>query len=120
MKYDVIFIPLNPYLPPYSVLDDCDEVPDPRWRAELHHDLARFDDWQFASWPLAAAWVYVYAFAGGEGIPEVRWIETPQPLRGRGYATLLTKGLFARWPELHFSEPREAEVERILAGLGEQ
>jgi hypothetical protein len=103
--YDVIFIPLDEYLPPYRegyIAWDLGMVSGIRFRAELHEDLSKEDDWQFASLPLAVAWIYVFRFkeedgTQREGVAEVRYLEVPRPLRRRGYATLLWEGLELRW-----------------------
>jgi hypothetical protein len=100
--YDVIFIPLDDYLPPYDGSHgyDDDEVAGSRWRAELHPDLSHAASWQFKSQALATAWVYVYQFRDSEGAAEVRWIEVPESQRRRGFATLLLAGMEARWPNV--------------------
>jgi hypothetical protein len=126
--YDVIFLPLDPYLPGQAIDDDeAPGAPGRRWRAELHEDMSRLK-WQFGNWPLACAWVYIPAHLlydpdrGGElvtvdGRAQVRWIEVPEPLRRRGYATLLIAGLLDRWPDLWFREPYSDEMQGLLKTL---
>jgi hypothetical protein len=124
--YDVIFIPLDAYLPECRDSTDEDELFALRWRAELHADLSKCDTWVFCRWPLAAAWIYIPAlipYFGDaefvEGRAHVRWIEVPEALRRRGYATLLADGLRTRWPDVWFSDPCSEEGEGFLRSIRE-
>src|SRR5262249_17701081 len=117
--YEAWFVPLDAYLDVYpsGLIDRIDqEIPGARWRVELHHDDC--NDWQFADWPNAMAWVYIYRFRYGDevedGAAELRFIEVPEHLRRQGYGTLLWAAILKRWPEINLSEPIEPEMQALV------
>jgi hypothetical protein len=121
-RHAVYFVPLDPYLPAYDLAHggDLDEVDGERWRVELHPRVGP-NRWHFASTPLCLAWVYIYRFKDDDGpshgTVEVRYIETPEGERRKGHATLLVRGLEARWGPVLFAGPYSEEGEPFIRSL---